>query len=108
MSRAVGDFSEQSPLTDRVRGFNFMTSLAPGDSINTAIPPVWTCTTAIGSDPDAAGRLIGSPQIQGSVTLQRVGGLVAGVTYILAAVVQTIGDDTLDLWAYLPCEAVGC
>lgn len=106
--KAQGAFSPLNPGEGDVYGFDFTFDLATGDSVNGAIPPVWSCTDAAGVDPNPQARLEGPPTLTGNKTYQVVGGPVAGAIYVLSAKVQpAISPKPLILWAFLPCRAIG-
>lgn len=105
MAEAVGQFSITNTPESELFTFDFVNDLRPGDSIASA---GWTCSAAVGTDAGAAGRVTGSPTVLGTRVTQRGGGFLPGVTYVMTALVHTALGDDLDLWAYLPCEAIGC
>ena len=69
------------------------------------------CAAYSGIDPAPNSRLIGSPQIiisqktqaLASAVAQRVGGMLAGVTYRLQCVVQTSLGNYPSLWTQFAC-----
>lgn len=107
--KATSDFSPIAPdEAPRYLSVDFSTYLISGDTVATIV--AWNCTVAAASptpDPDPASRLIGAPAQAGDVVVQHVGGCLAGVIYIMEAVVDTTAGERLSIWAYLKCVAVG-
>lgn len=71
-----------------------------------------SCAAVYGTDAGAAARLIGTPVIgvspltgnAASALLQQWGTMIADVTYVMVATVNTSDGQQLTLWAYQPCE----
>jgi len=101
------DFDPAQPTEVERYSFDFINDLQAGDSISTA---VWSCTVAAKSetaDPNAASCISGPAVYAGTKTTQRVSGLQAGCTYVLSAVVTTLGGDTVELWSHIECRQPG-
>lgn len=76
---------------------DFVNDLPTGDTL---ISAVWACSVSSGTDPNPSARLSGVPQIfNPTKTTQLIIGGLAGVSYILQAVVQTTQGNTLSLWS---------
>jgi hypothetical protein len=91
------DVNERPVLT-----FNFGAyPLATGETL-TAV--VWSCTVADGTDATPASRLIGSASINGLLTLQQVGTMLAGVKYRLAAQATTSLGQILNQFSFALCQ----
>ncbi len=87
--------------------FDFVKDLATGETI---IGATWSCSVADGSpgaDPDAADHVAIPAQFDVRRTTQHVSGLVAGVKYVLRAVVETDQGNTISLWSHVECGAIG-
>ncbi|WP_409188447.1 hypothetical protein [Bradyrhizobium sp. RDM4] len=83
--------------------FDFVRDLASGETI---VGATWFCTVAadsIGVDADAADHVAIPASYNGTKTMQHVSGLVAGVKYVLQAVVETDQGSTLSLWSHVLC-----
>lgn len=90
------DIGESAEFT-----IDFARDLEDGDSILSA---VWDCWAEIGTDADAATRLIGGASVDGTKTTQRVEGTLAGVKYGLQAVVITTLGNTVSLFSYVKSQ----
>ena len=96
------DFDVSDPGEVEAYGFDFVNDLVPGDTISGV---TWSCTVSEGVDPNASARLLGQPWLLSpTVTAQVVQGGVAGVSYVLQAVVRTGYGYTVSLWANARCE----
>ena len=98
------DFPAHDEGESRPYTFNFVRDIAEGDAINAA---VWHCTVAEDSETpdDAAADHVSAPPptFEGTKTSQHVSGLVAGVKYVLQAVVTTEQGSTASLWSHVVC-----
>ncbi len=101
MAQAVGSFSGANQPENELFTLDFVNDLPGGDSIR-------TCSVASGTDAHPADRLVGSPTVFGTRVTQRASGFLPGVQYVMACVVMTAMGSELELWAFLPGEAVGC
>lgn len=104
MAFTGSDFDPMDAGESGMLGFDFVNDLASGETISNA---TWTCEAVEGTDAQAATRLVGSPQNTGTLTKQRVAGLVAGVRYLLQATVTTSAGNTLSLWSRVLCVNPG-
>lgn len=95
------DFDPADPSESERYGFDFVTELAPGDTI---VAANWSCNVVSGSDDSASSHLIGSPMIAGTVVSQRVADLLPNTIYRLQCIVQTAGGDQKSLWSHVPGE----
>ncbi|HEV2097420.1 MAG TPA: hypothetical protein VGR45_00685 [Stellaceae bacterium] len=79
--------------------------IAPETIASTA----WVCSVSEGSaaaDASAATRLIGSPSIVGTLSVQRIGTMVTGVSYTLeATIVTALSGRALSLCAGIDCKS---
>lgn len=78
--------------------------LAVGETI---LGVTWSCAVAdFGSATDAnpTSRLLGFPGIAGTQVLQQVGTMVAGVKYLLMALVTTNLRQNIDMFSYALCQ----
>jgi hypothetical protein len=83
--------------------FDFVKDLAEGETI---VGVTWTCTVAAdseGADENAADHVAIPASYDGTITTQHVSGLVAGVKYVLQAVVETSAGNTVSLWSHVTC-----
>lgn len=83
--------------------FDFVKDLAESETI---VGSTWYCTVADdseGADEDAADHVSLPATYSGTQTTQHVSGLVAGVKYVLQAVVETSAGNTVSLWSYVKC-----
>lgn len=105
-SKAVGDFSTTTAVQSELFSLDFTYDLQPGDALTTATP-VWDCTVASGVDADPQSH-ISEPTIFGARATCRGASFDPTVMYVLACTVTTVLGNTIQLWAYLTCEEVGC
>lgn len=97
------DFSPADEGESENYSFDFVKDLAEGETI---VGSTWYCTVAEDSeapDEDAADHVAVPASYSGTLTTQHVSGLVAGVKYVLQAVVETSAGNTVSLWSYAPC-----
>lgn len=96
------DFDVCDPVETETYGFDFVNDIPPGDSVVSA---TWNCTVAEGTDPNPSARLLGTAWLVSSTqTVQVVTGGVAGVRYVLQAIVKTGFGSTVSLYSYSQCE----
>jgi hypothetical protein len=91
------DVNEQAVLTLDFAKY----PLGSGETLASVI---WTCTVADGVDATPSSRLLGAPSISGTQTLQKVGTMLAGVKYRLAAQVTTSRPQILNLYSFILCQ----
>ncbi|MBR1150083.1 hypothetical protein [Bradyrhizobium sp. JYMT SZCCT0428] len=97
------DFSPSDEGESEIYSLDFVRDCAAGETIASA---AWHCTVADDSevqDEDAASRVSGSSSNSGTVSSQRIAGLVDGVKYVLQAVVVTNQGNTKSLWSHVTC-----
>jgi hypothetical protein len=89
---------------NEVFGLNFVNDLPSGDSI---LSVVFTLTVkdGYGTDPNPSAHLNGTPGVSGTTALQRLSGLLPGVTYILQAIVTTALGNTISLYSHVPTQS---
>lgn len=92
-----GDFSPKRAAEVEIYGVDFADELAIGETISAV---VWSITPVNGVDPAASSMIIGSAQLTGSVSAQRIGGGVPGIRYAPICTVQTSLGQTLVLPEY--------
>ena len=100
--RLTRDFDPINPGESEVFTFDFVNDLPASDTIASASV---TLAASVGSDPQASSRLVNAAQTSGTQVLQRIGGCLGGVVYLVSATVLTTQGNTLTLWAHLPCQA---
>jgi hypothetical protein len=99
------DFPPADDVESRNYTFDFVKDLAEGDTI---VGATWSCTVAedsAGQDAEAADHVGVPATYDGTRTTQHVSGLVAGVKYVLQAVVSTQAGETVSLWSHVECRA---
>lgn len=107
MPRLLRDFPASEPALLHTFSIDFVLRVPPGLSIASAYWTLALHDLAPGAAFDAApmSRLQGATDIQGTVTLQDIVGLIAGNDYLVSAF-ATFSDGTGDcLWTVLPCRA---
>src|SRR5262249_31660218 len=98
------DFSPQEHDESEVLGLDFVNDL---DANETLLTSTWQMSVVVGVDPKPDHREGPSTEVVplGSSlktgTIQRVGGLTPGVTYLLRAVVVTTTGNTRSLWSHI-------
>lgn len=104
------DFSPLETVESRWLGLDFVNDIDDGEELQSAS---WELSVRQGVDPSPMSHLIGGPILvvpDGSNlqtgTKQRVGGLVADVTYTVRAVVTTTGGNVVSLWSHISGEPV--
>ncbi len=98
------DFHPSDSGEDETYAIDFVKDLDVGEELVTA---TWYCTVAEdseGADATPQDHVELSASIDGTITKQRISGLVAGVKYVLQAVVLTNFDNTRSLWSHVTCE----
>lgn len=92
------DFHPADVGESAMYGFDFARDLNDGETI---VSVVWSCWAEDGVDASASSRLSGSPSNAGTVTKQRVAGLLQGVKYGLQAMVTTSESNQVSLFSYV-------
>jgi hypothetical protein len=82
--------------------FDFVTELAPGETISTA---AFTCTAKNGIDGAPASRLTGGATINGTVCTHTFAGALPGEVYVLHCEITTSLANTKSLWSHIPGQA---
>lgn len=98
----VGEFSPADDAESEVFAFDFAARLGASETLSSS---GWTIKVVSGVDPTPTARLVGSTNISGTQSKQRLAGLVAGATYELTAVAVTSAGNTLALVGYVTCES---
>ena len=101
MSYVGRSFTSMAPDESQILAFDFVNDLPTGDAINAVQP--WNITVMSGIDAAPQTHAIGPAFPSGTLSEQRVAGLLANVTYALEAVISTIQGNTLSLWAAITC-----
>lgn len=97
------EFHPADPGESEDYTFDFVKDLAEGETI---VGATWTCSVADDSeeeDADAADHVAIPASYDGTRTTQHISGLVAGVKYLLQAVVETSAGNTVSLWSHVTC-----
>lgn len=100
------DFSPADAVESELYAFDFVNDLAEGEVIIGIVGDSWVCKVADdseGADDNAADHTAIAALYEGSKTFQQVSGLVAGVKYVLQAVVETDQGNTHSLWSHVTC-----
>lgn len=84
--------------------FDFSRSLAKGETI---LSSSWACSVQSGTDPAPGSRLIGAAGVANPMSTQKIGNMLAGVTYLLQATATTDRGNTLILWSFVACKSPG-
>ena len=99
------DWSPLGEDSTRVIGLDFVNDMNVGETLTTA---TWTIRVSDGVDLDPGDHLWGPPLVtipigstEKTMTIQRVGGLLANVTYTLQAIGVTSLGNVLDLWSHI-------
>jgi hypothetical protein len=99
------DFSPQETEESEVIGLDFVNDLEHNEVLMSS---VWQIVPVAGVDPFPNAHLEGPPKVVvplGSAamtaTIQRVGGLLPGVTYLVRAVCITTLGNTRSLWSHI-------
>lgn len=104
MPRASKDFSllDAGVLETATFTFDFSQMLGDGETIETV---AWSISALNGLDPTPSSRLIGAPQISGTMVLQRIGTGIAGENYRILVTITTSALQTLTIYANCPCKS---
>lgn len=94
------DFDPSDVGENEVYTFDFVNDLASNESLQSA---TWTCAAVLGVDASASSRISGLATAAGSLTSQRVTGLLPGVRYRLQALGVTNLSNTVSLYAHVNC-----
>lgn len=98
------EYSVTYPPTTLLDGFDFINDLADGDGVAEATAAL---TVHTGVDNSPGSHLLGFPIVlSGTVVVQNIGELLAGVTYILQIVISTNQGDTISLYSRIACLQV--
>ena len=99
------DFSPQQQGESEVFGIDFVMDLNAGEVLQSSR---WFLTVVDGADPNPGKHLQGPSKVVkplGSeivtATIQRIGGVLPDVTYVVEAVVITSLGNTRSLWTHL-------
>lgn len=107
MPRLVKDFPATEPGSTGTYSVDFTSNLPAGVTLTAS---TWTLglhliAPGVVPDPLPQSRLIGNPALQGAVSLQRIGDLMAGNDYLVTIAGTASDGETIILWAVLPCRA---
>jgi hypothetical protein len=107
MPRLLKDFPATEPGSLGTYSIDFATTVPPGATLVGASWTLGIHAVQPGGAPDAMprSRLVGGTQIEGTVSLQRIGGLVAGNDYLVSVTGTTSDGEVIVLWTVLPCRA---
>ena len=97
------DFDPADEIESEIYTMDFVRDLADGEAI---IGATWYCTVAEDSeaaDTNAADHVAIPATYSGTKTMQHVSGLVAGVKYVLQAVIDTDQGNVKSLWSHVVC-----
>lgn len=103
MSYVQRDFDSMTPDESEVFSFDFVNDVDKSETISSA---KWFCTdmaTGSSADPDARAHVVGMAAYTGTVTTQRIEGLMGGHTYRLEAIVKTSAGNTRSLHSHVAC-----
>jgi hypothetical protein len=101
------DFSPQEQVESESFGLDFVNDLDATEELTSSI---WTMTVVDGADPTPAARLEGTSMVVvpfdssnqlKTATIQRIGGLLPDVTYVVRAEVFTTLGNTKTLWTHV-------
>lgn len=92
------DFSPADTAEIKDYSMDLAPALAAGETLSGS---TWSIDVVGGVDASASSRLIGSANITGTITTQRIGGLVAGTEYKLTAAVTTSTGEVLSYWSHV-------
>src|SRR5690242_6777600 len=94
------DFRDANLEEEEPFAFNFVRDLAAGEQLSTT---TWTISLIAGKDPDPNSHLIGQPRVQGTMSVQKIGGLMPGCRYLLVATVVTDKDNSKVMYSHVAC-----
>jgi hypothetical protein len=104
-ARYVGrNFDPANPTESEVYSLDFASELQSGETV-TSVSAV-ELTVFQGVDDNPGSHLSGDSSVLGSVASQRIGGLVAGVTYTLSFTVNTSLGNLITLFSRVACLPV--
>jgi len=99
------DFSPQERGESEVIGLDFVNDLQTDETL---ISSAWTIAVVSGKDTDPTDHLSGPSKVVAplfgtlkTATIQRIGGILPGVTYRVGAVAITTLGNTLKLWSHI-------
>lgn len=107
MPRLVKDFPATEPGSTGTYSVDFTADLPAGVRLTAASWTLGLHQVYPGAVPDPLppSRLIGNPAVQGAVSLQRIGGLIAGNDYLVTVTGAASDGEVVILWTVLPCRA---
>jgi len=104
------DFKPMNQDESRVYGFDFVNDLGSSEKL---VSTTWAISVVQGADSFYPHRLQGAPflftpdgAVQQTGTMQRIGGLIPGVTYCVRAIAVTSDGDQVSLRSHIYGEAV--
>jgi hypothetical protein len=104
------DFPPATQDESNVYGLDFINDLGPGEQL---LNSTWELTVRAGEDPLPVAHLQGPSKLittQGNAvptaTIQRIGGLLPGVTYTARAIVETDFGNVVELRSHIYGEPV--
>lgn len=92
------DFQASDAGESEIYSFDFVNDIAAGETLGTA---TFTLATVSGTDSNPSLHIQGSAQITGTIAMQRISGLLNGVTYAIQALVTTSNANVLSLWSHI-------
>lgn len=95
------DWDPIDPNETDVFSLDFRNDLNPNEGINTVIN--WSIGVTYGTDPTPSARLVGNAGISGTITSMVMTTPQPGVTYWLAALIQTTAGRRIELFSHVPC-----
>jgi hypothetical protein len=100
------DFDPANPTESEVFSLDFVYTLQSGETINSVTSIDLTVFQGMDANPNS--HLTGNPIVSGKVVSQRVGGLVAGVTYTFSITVNTSPplSNVITLFSRIACRPV--
>lgn len=103
----LADLSPQAPDEITDYSVEFAASVPSGAAVSDTTWGLAVRATLPGATADAtpASRLSGSSTLAGSITEQRIAGLVDGNDYVLTVVATMDDGQAVEVWTHLPCRA---
>jgi hypothetical protein len=100
------DFDPANPTESKVYSLDFVYTLQSGETINSVTSIDLTVFQGMDANPNS--HLTGNPSVSGMIVSQRVGGLVAGVTYAFSVTVNTSPpfSNVITLFSRIACRPV--
>ena len=99
------DYSPQERNESEVIGLDFVNDLQAGETL---ISSAWAIAVISGVDTDPGDHLSGPAKVVTptfgtlkTATIQRIGGILPGVTYRVKAIAITTLGNTLTLWSHI-------